>query len=133
MNGFSQIKLRRVPALLLFFLLGPALLLAVLGLVIYRHGGGSRADEEAKLSSLFRVRVEMRGAEFVRPEIQTYFGLTLFSGRVETPFLFCPEILARPLALTGPGPNGSLRSSTNWTPAKAPWRARSTGLADANG
>ncbi len=104
MNGFSRIKLRRVPALLLFFLLGPALLLAVLGLVIYRHGGGSRADEEAKLSSLFRVRVEMRGAEFVRPEIQTYFGLTLFSGRAETPFLFCPEILARPLGADRPGP-----------------------------
>ena len=97
MNGFSQIKLRRVPALLLFFLLGPALLLAVLGLVLYRHSGGSRADEEAKLSRLFRVRAEMRDAEFVRPGMQAYFGLTLFDGRAETPFLFCPEILARPL------------------------------------
>ena len=102
MNGFSRTKLRRVPALLLFFLLGPALLLAVLGLVLYRHSGASRADLEDDLSRLFRVRAEMRDAEFVRPEIQTYFGLTLFAGRAETPFLFCPEILARPLGTDRP-------------------------------
>ncbi len=103
MNGFTHLKLRRVPALLLFFLFGPALLLTVLGLVLYRHGGGSRADEEAKLTCLFRLRAEMRDVEFVRPEIQTYFGLTLFAGRAETPFLFCPEILARPLETDRPG------------------------------
>lgn len=97
MNGFPHTKLRRVPALILFFILGPAVLFTVLGMVIYRHCGGSRIGEEVKLTQLFRVRAALHDAEFVRPGIQTYFGLTLYAGRTDTPFLFCPEILTRPL------------------------------------
>ena len=102
MNGFSQLKLRKTTALLLFFLFGPILFLAVLGLVIYRNSGAGRADEEARLTQMFRVRATLRGTEFVRPGIQTYFGLTLCDIRTETPLLFCPEILARPLGSDRP-------------------------------
>ena len=98
-------KLRKTSALLLFLLLGPILLLTVLGVVAYRRSGAGRAAEEARLTQLFRLRASLCDTEFVRPGIQTYFGLTLCDIRTDTPFLFAPEILARPAA--GGRPKGA--------------------------
>lgn len=95
MDRLADLKLRRLPALLLFFILGPAVLLTVFGLVVYRRSGGSRTDEAAALSQVFRLRTELTDAEFVRPGTKTYFGLRLCASRTDAPFLFCPEILVR--------------------------------------
>ena len=56
-------KLRKTSALLLFLLLGPILLLTVLGVVAYRRSGAGRAAEEARLTQLFRLRASLCDTE----------------------------------------------------------------------
>ena len=89
-------KTRRVWAILLFVILGPAVLLTVTGIVCHRRGGGSVREEEKAIFDLFHMPAALADVEFVRPGTNSYFGLSLTSFRTGAPFLFCPEILARP-------------------------------------
>lgn len=118
MKMTSGDKARRVRAIILFFIFGPVVLLTVAGLIWHRRSGGGTKEEEAALTEWLCVPTTLTDVEFIRPGTKSYFGLRAASLQTGETFLFCPEILSRPLppSADSDSPFSSVRGLSSFDP-----------------
>lgn len=84
---------RRKISLAVFFLFGPVLFAALIGLLWYRRGG-SLEDERTALAACFSAEVRLAQTEYRRPGVKIYSDFALVDSESGEPFLFAPEIVS---------------------------------------